>query len=294
MTRPPRLHVPGGCYHVVLRGNHRESLFSSAADRRVLNQIVADVIGRCGTRIHAFCWMTNHLHALLQISDLPLGNVVQRFAQRFSRYRHKQLHTAGHLFERRHQAKLVDVDAYFLTLLRYIHLNPVNAHIVADPSRYPWSSHRAYVGSEAISWLTTEFGLSLFSQQLHRARAEYKRFMGMPPADDVTSLAEASHPDDSRILGTDQFIARIRGVPEGPRDPTTLQQLAEKICGEYFTTVEMLRSPSKIRSISRARVVLARRALTARVATSSEVARFLRRNPSSITRLLERHGCVDR
>ena len=68
MPRPPRLHIPGGCYHVMLRGNHREPLFGSVADRQVLNDIVIDVLGRFDTRIHAFCWMSNHLHALLQIT----------------------------------------------------------------------------------------------------------------------------------------------------------------------------------------------------------------------------------
>jgi hypothetical protein len=78
MLRPPRLHIPGGCYHVMLRGNHREPLFGSVADRLVLNDIVVDVLGCLDTRIHALCWMSNHLHALLQITNCPLGSVMQR------------------------------------------------------------------------------------------------------------------------------------------------------------------------------------------------------------------------
>jgi hypothetical protein len=62
--------------------------------------------------------MTNHLHALVQIGDRPLGKIMQRISMRYSRYRHKSLRTTGHLFERRYKARLVDVDAYFLTLLR--------------------------------------------------------------------------------------------------------------------------------------------------------------------------------
>ena len=61
MPRPPRLHVPGGCYHVILRGNHREALFSSADDRDHLNQLFAEVLQRLDARMHAFCWMTNHV-----------------------------------------------------------------------------------------------------------------------------------------------------------------------------------------------------------------------------------------
>ena len=136
MPRLPRLHVPNGFYHAVLRGNHREALFDAAAGRQVLNDIVADVINRFGARVHAFCWMSNHLHALLQIAERPLGQIMQRIAMRYARHRHKTLRTTGHLFERCYRAKPVDTDAYFLELLRYIHLNPVTAGIVTDPALY--------------------------------------------------------------------------------------------------------------------------------------------------------------
>ena len=92
---------------------------------------------RLDARLHAYCWMGNHLPALVQIGDQPLGKLMQRIAMRFSRYRHRALQTTGHLFERRYKAWLIDVDEYFLTLLRHIHLNPVKAQRVADPADYP-------------------------------------------------------------------------------------------------------------------------------------------------------------
>ena len=85
MPRPPRLHVPGGHYHVILRGNHREPLFDSPADREALGDIVAKAIERFDARVHAFCWMTNHLHLLMQIDQRPLGKPMQRIAMRFTR-----------------------------------------------------------------------------------------------------------------------------------------------------------------------------------------------------------------
>jgi REP element-mobilizing transposase RayT len=72
MPRLPRLHVPGGHYHVILRGNHREALFESDYDRVVLNALVADALERYQARIHMFCWMTNHLHAVIQVGEDPL------------------------------------------------------------------------------------------------------------------------------------------------------------------------------------------------------------------------------
>ncbi len=61
MLRLPRLHVPGGCYHVILRGNHREAIFGSDQDRIELNKFVAEALTRYQARLHVFCWMTNHL-----------------------------------------------------------------------------------------------------------------------------------------------------------------------------------------------------------------------------------------
>lgn len=289
MPRPPRLHVPGAVYHVILRGNHREALFGSEQDRIVLNEIVADVLGRCGSRIHAFCWMTNHLHALVQIAELPLGASMQRIAMRFSRYRHKALRTTGHLFERRHKAKLVDVDAYFLTLLRYVHLNPVKANIVADAADYPWSSHRAYLGIESVPWLTVDFGLSLFSPDSVRARDAYKQFFMRCTDNDDEEFALISHPEDSRVLGTDDFINAIPIAPYSARSTITLGELAESVCIQHSISLELLRSPSRARHLAPIRTTLARQAIEKRVSTLCEVARFLHREPSSLSKLLVRH-----
>lgn len=287
MPRLPRLHVPGAHYHVILRGNHREALFGCAADRNALNDIVADVIGRFGVRLHAFCWMTNHVHALLQIADQPLGKVMQRIAMRYSRHRHKALRTTGHLFERRYKAKLVDVDAYFVSLLRYIHLNPVKAHIVRDPSDYPWSSHRAYLGEGSPAWLTIDFGLSLFAADLVRARAAYREFM-LSPGDDE-DLEVQTHPHDSRILGNDTFLAKLPLTSYRPRSPLTIEQLAATICAKHGVGVELLRSSSSLRTLTPIRLELLQQAIDQRIGTLTEIARFLNRDPSTLCKLALKH-----
>ncbi len=287
MPRPPRLHVPGGCYHVILRGNHREPLFGSKRDRGALNTIVSDVLSRFGYRIHAFCWMSNHLHALIQISDQPLGKAMQRIAMRYSRYRHKRLDTTGHLFERRYRAQLIDVDQYFLTVIRYIHLNPVKAGLVSDPAEFPWSSHRAYLGSESLGWLTTDFGLALFSTDLPQARAAYARFLNVPP--DVDNLEDESHPEDRRVLGSDRFINSIPFVPLKPRSALTLEQLAQRICTLRGVSSELVRSRSAARSLTPIRIQILEQALDQRIATLTEVAKFLNRDPSTLCKLATGH-----
>jgi len=83
--RRPRLHVPGGFYHVTLRGNHRQDIFFSDEDRFRLERYVATALEQVGARTHAYCWMTNHIHLLIQVADTPLGAFMQRIGTRYAR-----------------------------------------------------------------------------------------------------------------------------------------------------------------------------------------------------------------
>lgn len=196
--RKPRLHVPGALYHVTLRGNHRQDIFFRPDDRTLLNSIVSEVIARYGARLHAYCWMTNHTHLLIQVSDLPLGRIMLRIASRYARELQARFLTTGHLFERRYHAVLVDANEYLLELVRYIHLNPVRAKMAALPAEYPWSSHQVYLGQRAEPWVTTEFALSLFHSDTHQAVTAYDRFVhaDLAPA----SPLNARNPNDRRAL----------------------------------------------------------------------------------------------
>jgi REP element-mobilizing transposase RayT len=285
MPRLPRLHVPGGCYHVVLRGNHREAIFSSSEDRSILNAYVADAIECHAARIHAFCWMTNHLHALIQIGEPALGLIVKRFAMRYARYRHKQLRTTGHLFERRYKAWLVDTDNYFIALLRYIHLNPVEARIVDSADEYPWSSHRAYLGLEVLPWVTIDFGLSLFGKSIDVARLKYREVINDIAISERTSPSLLPS-DDPRVIGTDRFLASLPPPRIQPRSRLSLLELAMQVCEARGITLVSLQSPSKSRGLSDARAEVARRSVELRVATLRAVARFLNRDVSVVCRLI--------
>jgi len=161
MARPPRLHLPGGFYHVTLRGNHRQAIFYRESDRAALEAIVADTLSRLAAHVHAYCWMTNHIHMLIQISDVPLWRVMLRIAGKYARAVQAAMQTTGHLFEKRYHAVLVDSEAYLLTLIRYLHLNPVSAALVGKPGDYSWSSHHEYLGTRAHPWVTTSTALLL-------------------------------------------------------------------------------------------------------------------------------------
>lgn len=249
IPRKPRLHVSGAFYHVTLRGNHRQDIFFESADRDRFESILAPVIERFAARVHAYCWMTNHIHILMQVGDKPLGALIQRIASQYARQLQKRFDTTGHLFERRYHAVIVDADKYLLELVRYIHLNPVRANMVDTPDHYVWSRHHAYRGSTQISWLHTDFVLSLFHPDRSRAQAAYATFIRGEVGGQLSSaspLAELNN-NDHLILGSDDFLGRIHAAAWRPRSRKTLDQLLEEATQHFAISRDRLVSPGRAR-----------------------------------------------
>lgn len=286
MGRPLRLHLPGGFYHTTLRGNHREPIFSVDLDRRLLNSIVAAALEKQDARIHAYCWMTNHLHLLVQVGEAPLAGLMRRIASGYARTYQSNRQTTGHLFEKRYHAVLVDADAYLLALVRYIHLNPVRARLASGVDRYPWSSHHAYSGGPREPWLTIDFALRMFSEDRAQALRAYARFVDCKAAD-VPSPLEAVRADCPFILGDDAFYERIRGPLNLPPSRRTLQSLIEEASATFGLPGHLLAAALRNPRIAAARAWIARRALEGRIATLAEVARALHCDHKTIRRALE-------
>ncbi len=285
MPRSLRIHLVNGFYHVTLRGNHREPIFRVDADRGLLNAVVARALEKYDARIHAYCWMTNHLHFLLQVSEQPLGAVMRHIACNYARAFQRKIQTSGHLFERRYHARLVSADQYLLVLLRYIHLNPVQAGLVRSVADYRWSSHRAYAGCCSDAWLTTDFALSLFARERYRAQLAYRRFLaagdpGWVPEDAPTALETALQPKPA--------IVRKLDVAEGLSQPQSLESLIEEACELFGVDGRQLRSISREKAVVQARAWVGREAVIRGVASLSEVARALGRDRATLRYAMRR------
>jgi REP element-mobilizing transposase RayT len=286
MARKPRLHVPGGVYHVMLRGNAGQDIFFSDGDRAVFYRLVQEGIERFGHRVHGFCLMTNHVHLLIQVADVPLSRSLQNLAFRYTRWINRERGQVGHLFQGRYKAVLVDADAYLLELVRYIHLNPVRAGLVADPVGYPWSGHRAYLGMEAIPWLHTEWVLGQFAKRLATSRKRYAAFV-------AAGMAEGHRPefhggdDDGRVLGEETFLAQVLEAPLVPHPPD-LATILEYVCTRYETNVDALGKPSRTHHLAEARGVIGWLAMDTGAATLTEVARRFHRDIATLSQAVRR------
>ena len=289
MARRLRLHLPGGFYHVTLRGNHRQPIFFVEQDRDLLDGVVAEAVGRLDARIHAYCWMTNHLHLLVQVADAPLGRLMLRIASRYARRMQASLATTGHLFERRYHAVLVDADSYLLALIRYIHLNPVRAGLVSDPAGYRRSSHRSYLGQHPPAWLSMDFALDLLGGDGPEAAARYRAFMGTETDcrwGEGPLKPHATHP---QLMGSDAFLARVRASTRLTTPRGNLDDLLRE-CTEWFHIApDALTSSSRSQHLVRARAWLGHRAVANGIATVSGLARQLGRSESALRQAMARH-----
>lgn len=250
MARLKRYHSPGSIYHVMLRGNDGQEIFFSKTDKYALCFLMQEGVERYGHRIHAFCFMKNHIHLLIQVADIPLSKIMHNLAFRYSQKINRKNNKIGHLFQGRFKAILIDESKYFKRLLRYIHLNPVRANIVQIPENYFWSSHNAYLGQQEITWLTTVSGLSKFGRTVEEARTLYSTYSSKVESHEELTELRCSF-KDGQVLGEDGFLNEVRKINCIKLDSKlSLKNILKAICCLMEIEEEFILSPSKTQSAS--------------------------------------------
>lgn len=234
MARPVRIDMAGGWYHVTSRGNERRPIFRDERDRAHLLELLAALPGRFGVRVHAYVWMPNHYHMLLETPEANLSQAMQWFNVSYSVWFNHRHERTGHLFQGRFKGIVVDMEQWGLALSRYIHLNPVlvrryglskgqqrekRAGVGEKPDpqvvaarierlgQYRWSSYRAYVGRQPASeWLSRETVLSLGGKR--GQAAAYRRYVEEAVREGLEERPWESL-EEGVVLGERGFVERI-------------------------------------------------------------------------------------
>jgi putative transposase len=200
MSRPLRINVPGGRYHVTARGNERRPIYLSDRDRGHFVELLGEAATRFAWRLYAYVLMPNHYHLLVQTPQANLSQALHWLGVSYSVWFNRRYGREGHLFQGRFKAFLIDEPA-LLEVSRYLHLNPVRVAAFGldkealDRQRIPvsgapdpdlvakrllylrdfrWSSYRAYLGLEkAPPWLWIEAVLGT-GGKAHDATSRYQ------------------------------------------------------------------------------------------------------------------------
>ena len=213
MPRTSRIVIPGVPHHVVQRGNRRQPIFFSVADRDRYVDWLAEGCRRFATTCLGWCLMNNHVHLILVPSTAdglrgPIASAATRLSQRIN----LSQQTSGHLFQGRYASYAMD-EAHLMIALRYIENNPVKAGLVDAAERWAWSSAAAHVArrpdrlvsgrefAEAVPNWRAMLARGLEAAEDEDLVVETALLSGRPRAGPAWLAAHASHIGDRATPG---------------------------------------------------------------------------------------------
>lgn len=159
MPRKARETSATGIYHVMLRGINQQQIFEEREDYEKLLEIIKNCKSISEFEIYAYCLMGNHIHLLIKVQKEPIEQIFKRICGRFVYWYNIKYQRVGHLFQDRFKSEPVETTDYLMTVIRYIHQNPVKAGISKEIEDYPYSSIREYIDRAKI--VDTEFILNM-------------------------------------------------------------------------------------------------------------------------------------
>jgi len=141
VPRKPRKKSETGIYHVIVRGIGQQNIFHQEDDFQRYLETTKKISLESGVSVLGYCLMTNHVHLLLREDDGDISVYMKRLGISYAYWYNRKYERIGHVFQDRFKSECVEDDAYLLTVIRYIHENPVKASIISKPEEYEWSSY---------------------------------------------------------------------------------------------------------------------------------------------------------
>ena len=224
MARQPRLCLPGISQHIIQRGNNRQACFVREDDCAAYASWLAEYSNKYQVHIHAWVFMTNHVHLLATpMTEDGIPRMMQSLGRHYVRYFNYTCQRTGTLWEGRYRSCVVDAEQYLLVCQRYIELNPVRAGIVESPEDYTWSSYQANGLGKAISfWKPHSVYLALAPNTQERLTAYRALFRGRLQDSELDIIRQATN--KGLAIGNDRFrqdVEKLSGrrVTEMKRGP---------------------------------------------------------------------------
>lgn len=208
----PRFFAPGLPLHVIQRGNDRQPIFGGRDDVMFYRNCLARAARDRGVAIHAYVFMTNHVH-LLATPGLAgsMPKMMQSIGRIYVQYFNSTYRRTGTLWEGRYKAAIVDDERYLLTCMRYIELNPVRAQMVVSPSEFPWSSFSANAWGMADDLVEPHAIYHQLGPSPEARRAAYcQLFRSAIPEAEVSSIRDATQ--HAWALGSAAFRNKIAAL----------------------------------------------------------------------------------
>ena len=175
MPRKARKKSNTGIYHIMLRGINKQSIFEDDEDRLKFLETLKKYKAISMYTIYSYCLMDNHIHLLMKESEESISEAVKRISASYVYWYNMKYERCGHLFQERFKSENVENPTYFLTVLRYIHQNPIKAGLAKNIFECKWTSINEYI--KKVKIVDIDRGLNLFSSDRRKAIQWFVEFM---------------------------------------------------------------------------------------------------------------------
>ena len=223
ITRQARQVSSTGFYHIVFRGVNRCHLFEEDQDYQKMVDLMEIIRSDLGIEVHAYCLMSNHVHLLVrEKSPRDIVLAMSKLLGPYANWFNKKYDRSGALIANRYKSKCVENDAYLLTLVRYIHQNPVVAGAANQIAEHKWSSYHDYI-TPSGSFTTTSFILDVLSPNRDTALNRFTEIHQVLVTEDH-SRPEQTHRTEQQIRDGIKSVLdgiepqAVSGLPRQQRD----------------------------------------------------------------------------
>jgi REP element-mobilizing transposase RayT len=316
MPRRPRLDAEGILHHVMVRGIERCTIFRDDKDLGRFMDRLEKQAESTGTKVYAWALIPNHFHLLIRSGTAGISTFMRRLLTGYAVTYNRRHNRCGHLFQNRYRSIICDEDSYLLELVRYIHLNPIRAHIVdtmEELDRYRWSGHKSLIAKQPLAWQDRERVLGYFGKTEQIARQNYRRYVaegisqghrpeltggGLIRSLGIKNKTEFKMADhvltDERVLGTGDFVKEIlekvskRELNPLPQRQEKADQIVTAQCQKAGINTAMLTGGSKTGFIVKARADIATKLIYELGYSYAETARRLGVTTAGICKMMKR------
>ena len=209
MPRMPRFFVPDTPLHLIVRGNNRGAIFACDDDCAFMHGYLRHAAGLNALAIHAYVFMTNHVHLLVTPSTAAsVPRAIQMLGRTYVRYFNDKYSRTGTLWEGRYKASIVDHEHYLVLCMRYIELNPVRAGMVRMAGEYRWSSFLCNARGAADSLVTKHALYTGLGSDQRMRESSYRAMFGVGvPDKEIDRIRDATQ--NGWALGSKSFRDRV-------------------------------------------------------------------------------------
>jgi len=277
MGRSWREEYKGGLYHVIARGNNKEYIFKEDIDKEYFIEQIKETVEGMGYRVYGFVLMDNHYHIIIQTMDRKLQEIMHQINNKYSKYYNSKYKRIGHVFQGRYKAILVQDERYLVELLRYVHQNPVEAHICKTVEEYKWSSDIFY-RKNLNGFISTNVILDMLDKDREEAIKKYRELM--------LEKVEADY-EKVKVIGDEAYQLMC----SSKKKSVERKRLDEILIDTGISTedYQLVKEGSRKRSLTSYKVEYARAALALKY-TNKEIGNNIKTTESAIKELITKYG----